>query len=83
MSPFTAVAQLELRSVTTENLQRTFSPVMEHYAAPASYNMMKMPTHFQFIFHLGKQGYGCEEQLSSPVAMQQWQDGPNCILRGC
>lgn len=53
---------------------------MEHYAALASYNMMKTPTHFQFIFHLGKEGYGCEEQLSSPVAMQQWQDGPNCIL---
>lgn len=51
---------------------------MEHYAVPGSYNMMKTPTHF--TFHLGKEGYGCEEQLSSPVAMQQWQDGPICIL---
>lgn len=44
-----------------------------------------METHFLLIFSsysiLGQtEGYGCKEQLSSPMAMQQWQDGPTHIL---
>lgn len=79
MPSFTAGAQLT--QVCDYREPKDFSPMMEHYAVHhVSDNMMKMPTHFQFIFHLGKEGNGCEEQLSSPTAMQQWQDGPTPIL---
>lgn len=46
MSSFTAGAQPELWSYREP---KHFSPLMEHYAVPASYNMMKTSAHFQFI----------------------------------
>lgn len=74
MSSFTAGAQ-----VCDYREPKHFSLVMEHCAVPGSYNTMKTSTHCQYSV-LGKKRYGCEEQLSSPMAMQQWQDWPTLIL---
>ena len=64
----------ELKPGLTENSSIAVL-LMVHYAASASLSMIKMSTHFQFIFSFGK------EQPVSPVATQQWQDRSNCTFR--
>lgn len=53
---------------------------MVHYTLSANCNIMQMSSNFQFMFSLGKEHYGYEEQLSSPVAILG-QDRPNLIFQ--